>query len=61
LEPHRNLYVENGDFGGTLDVSTFASSFLIFFAAFFAFLAAFRASFVFLDIRCGPPVAFMRA
>jgi hypothetical protein len=31
------------------------SLFAAFFAAFFAFLAAFRTSFVFLDIRCGPP------
>jgi hypothetical protein len=45
-------YVENGDFGGTLDVSTLSSSFLAFFAAFFTFLAAFRTAFVFLDIRC---------
>jgi hypothetical protein len=31
------VYVENDDFGGTLDVSTFSSSFLALFAAFFAF------------------------
>jgi hypothetical protein len=46
-------YVENGDFGDTLDVSTFLSSFLAFFAAFFAFFAAFNASFVLLDICRG--------
>jgi hypothetical protein len=34
-------YVLNGDFGGTLDVSTFLSSFLAFFTAFFSFLLAF--------------------
>jgi hypothetical protein len=54
-------YVENEDFGGTLDVSTLSSSFLAFFAVFFAFLAAFRTSFVFLDIQCAPPTAFMAA
>jgi hypothetical protein len=48
-------YVENGDFTGALDVSTFASSFRAFFAAFFAFLAVFKASFVFLDILQSPP------
>ena len=45
----------NGDFGGTLDVSTFWSPFLAFFTAFFSFFACFRSCFVFLDIRCGPP------
>ena len=49
------IYVENGDFSGTLDVSTFSSSLRAFFAAFFAFLAVFRTNFVFLDIRCRPP------
>jgi hypothetical protein len=53
--------VENGDFGGTLDVSTSLSTFLAFFAALFAFFAAFRTSFVFLDIRCGPPMAIKAA
>jgi hypothetical protein len=33
--------VANGDFGGTLDVSTFLSSFLAFFTAFFSFFASF--------------------
>jgi len=51
------LYVENGDSGGTLDLSTFLSSLFAFFAAFFAFFAVFCASFVFLDILSGPPVA----
>jgi hypothetical protein len=50
------IYVENGVFGDTLDVSTLSSSFLTFLAAFFAFLAAFRTSLLFLDIRCGPPI-----
>jgi hypothetical protein len=49
------LYVENGDFSGTLDVSTFSSCLRAFFAAFFAFLAVFRSSFVFLDIERRPP------
>ena len=44
----------NGDFGGTLDVSTFLSSFLAFFTAFFSFFACFRSPFVILDIRCRP-------
>ena len=43
-------YVANGDFGGTLDVSTFLSSFLAFFNAFFSFFACFRSPFVILDI-----------
>jgi hypothetical protein len=43
-------YVANGDFGGTLDVSTFLSSFLAFFTAFFSFFACFRSPFVILDI-----------
>jgi hypothetical protein len=42
--------VANGDFGGTLDVSTFLSSFLAFFTAFFSFFACFRSPFVILDI-----------
>jgi hypothetical protein len=54
------VYVENEDCGGTLDVSTFSSSFLASFAAFFAFLAAFRTSFVFLDIRSGPLMTFIQ-
>jgi hypothetical protein len=49
--------VLKGDFCGTLDVSTFLSSFLAFFAAFFSFFACFRSPFVSLDIRCGPPLA----
>jgi hypothetical protein len=48
-------YVENGLFSGALDVSTFSSSFRAFFAALFAFFAVFRTTFVFLDIRSGPP------
>jgi hypothetical protein len=36
------IYVANGDFNGTLDVSTFLSSFLAFFTAFFSFFACFR-------------------
>ena len=56
-----SIYVENGDFSGTLDVSTFLSSFLAFFTAFFSFFASFRSPFVFLDIRCGPPLAVMAA
>jgi hypothetical protein len=56
----RATYVENGDFGGTLDVSILSSSFLAFLAAFFAFLPAFRTSFVFLDIRRSPPMASMQ-
>ena len=58
-----SIYVENGDFSGTLDVSTFLSSFLAFFTAFFSFFASFRSPFVFLDIdavlqwRCSKPVA----
>ena len=47
--------MENGDFGGTLDVSTFLSSFLAFFTAFFSFFASFRSPFVFLDIQRAPP------
>ena len=43
-------YVANGDFGGTLQVSTFLSSFLGFFTAFFSFFACFRSPFVILDI-----------
>jgi len=43
-------YVAKGDFGGTLDVSTFLSSFLTFFTAFFSFFACFRSPFVILDI-----------
>jgi hypothetical protein len=43
-------YVANGDFGGTLQVSTFLSSFLGFFTAFFSFFAYFRSPFVILDI-----------
>jgi hypothetical protein len=31
-----SIYVENGDFSGTLDVSTFLFSFLAFFTAFFS-------------------------
>jgi len=54
-------YVAKGDFGGTLDVSTFLSSFLTFFTAFFSFFACFRSPFVFLDIRRGPPPAVMAA
>jgi hypothetical protein len=46
----RGSYVANGDFGGTLDVSTFLSSFLAFFNAFFSFFACFRSPFVILDI-----------
>ncbi len=53
--------MENGDFSGTLDVSTFLSSFLACFTAFFSFFASFRSPFVFLDIRCGPPLAVMAA
>jgi hypothetical protein len=53
--------VANGDFSGTLDVSTFLSSFLAFFTAFFSFFACFRSPFVFLDIRRGPPPAVMAA
>jgi hypothetical protein len=49
--------VLKGDFCGTLDVSTFLSSFLAFFAAFFSFFACFRSPFVSLDIRCRPPLA----
>jgi hypothetical protein len=56
----RSGYVENGAFGDTLEESTFTSSFLAFFTAFFAFFAVFRASFVFLDIRCGPPIILAR-
>jgi hypothetical protein len=55
------IYVANGDFNGTLDVSTFLSSFVAFFTAFFSFFACFRSPFVFLDIRCGPPPAVMAA
>jgi hypothetical protein len=57
-----SIYVENGDFSGTLDVSTFLSSFLAFFTAFFSFFASFRSPFVLLDIdavlqwRCSKPV-----
>ena len=54
-------YVANGDFGGTLDVSTFLSSFFAFLIAFFSFFACFRSPFVILDIRCGPPLAVMAA
>ena len=54
----RFAHVEKGALGGTLDVSTFWSSLAIFFAAFFAFLAVLRTSFVFLDIRRGPPTTF---
>jgi hypothetical protein len=36
-----------------------SSSLLAFFAAFFAFFTVLRTAFVFLDIRCGPPLAFM--
>jgi hypothetical protein len=43
-------YMANGDFGGTLDVSTFLSSFLAFFTTFFSFFACFRSPFVILDI-----------
>ena len=50
------IYEENGDFSGTLDVSTFWSSFLAFFTAFFSFFACFRSPFVILDIRCRPPL-----
>ena len=50
------IYEENGDFSGTLDVSTFLSSFLAFFTAFFSFFACFRSPFVILDIRCRPPL-----
>lgn len=60
VAPGRATYVENGDFGATLDISTLSSSFLTFFAAFFAFftfLAVFRTCFVFLAIKCGPPMA----
>jgi hypothetical protein len=57
----RDIYVENGDFGGTPDVSTFSSSFLAFFTAFFSFFACFRSPFVILDIRCGPPLAVLAA
>ena len=46
----KGSYVANGDFGGTLDVSTFLSSFLAFFTAFFSFFACFRSPFVILDI-----------
>ena len=46
----------NGDFGGTLDVSTFLSSFFAFFTAFFSFFACFRSPFVILDILCAPRV-----
>jgi hypothetical protein len=53
--------VAKGDFGGTLDVSTFLSSFLAFFTAFFSFFACFRSPFVILDIRCGPPLAVLAA
>jgi hypothetical protein len=53
------IYVENGRLGSTLDVSTLPSSFRAFFAAFFAFFIVFRTAFVFLDIRSGPPTAFM--
>ena len=52
------IYVENGSFGCTLDVSTLSSSFRAFFATFFAFFIVFRTAFVFLDIRGGPPMAF---
>jgi hypothetical protein len=55
------IYVANGDFNGTLDVSTFLSSFLAFFTAFFSFFACFRSPFVILDIRCGPPLAVLAA
>jgi hypothetical protein len=51
----KRIYVANGVFGDTLDVSTLPSFFLIFLAAFFAFLATFRTSLLILDIRCGPP------
>ena len=44
------IYEEKGDFGGTLDASTFLSSFLAFFAAFFSFFASLRSPFVILDI-----------
>jgi hypothetical protein len=57
LAPGSATYVENGDFGATLDISTLSSSFLTFFAAFFTFLAVFRTCFVFLAIKCGPPMA----
>ena len=53
-------YVANGDFGGTLDVSTFLSSFFAFFTAFFSFFACFRSPFVILDTRCAPPVEGQR-
>jgi hypothetical protein len=50
-------YVENGDFGGTLDVLTFSSRFAAFFAAFFAFLTVFRSSLDFFDILISPPTS----
>jgi hypothetical protein len=53
--------VLKGDFGGTLDVSTFLSSFLAFFTALFSFFACFRSPFVILDIRRGPPLAVLTA
>src|ERR1700735_3850130 len=55
------IYVANGDFNGTLGVSTFLSSCLAFFTAFFSFFACFRSPFVILDIRCGPPLAVLAA
>jgi hypothetical protein len=48
--------VANGDFSGTRDVSTFLSSFVAFLTAIFSFFASFRSPFVFLDIRCAPPM-----
>src|SRR5690242_4563350 len=62
------IYEENGTFGGTLDVSTFLSSFTAFLssftaflAAFFSFFACFQSPLVILDIRCAPPLATVAA
>jgi hypothetical protein len=46
----QRLYEENGEFGGTLDLSTFLSDFFAFFAAFLAAFAVFLSCLVILDI-----------